>query len=93
MLGGMKVSESVIPLSDYCNVICRIERFGSAYSATLSWTGEFFSGEEIISRTWGDASYGDALDSLKRMVADLELRITRLGRAVVRFSEGDNQTY
>lgn len=89
----MKVSESIIPLSDYCNVICRIERFGSAYSATISWTGEFFSGEEIIKKTWGNASYEEALDSLKQMVADLELMIMRLDRAVVRFSEGDNKAY
>ena len=89
----MKVSESVIPLSDYCNVICRIERFGSAYSATLSWTGEFFSGEEIIRREWNLPSYKEAYRAVYDMVGHLDGCITRLGRAVVRFSEGDNKAY
>lgn len=93
MLGGMIVNETVIPLSEYCNVIGRIERFGDSYSATLSWTGEFFAGEEIIGRVWRTGTYEKALEAIMYMVANLERRIMELGRAVVRFSEGDNKAY
>lgn len=86
----MIVNEVVIPLSEYCSVVGRIERHGPLYSATLSWRGEFFAGEEIIRRKWKADSYEEALDSLKSMVSFLEGCILGLDNAVVRFSEGDN---
>ena len=85
----MIVNETVIPLSEYCNVIGRIERFSDSYSATLSWTGEFFAGEEIIGRAWRTDTYEKALEAMMNMVANLERRIMELDRAVVRFSGGD----
>ena len=89
----MIVNQIVVPLSEYCSIVGRIERHGSIYSATLSWTGEFFAGEEVISRTWKETSYEDAHDSICRMVAGLERRFMELDRGIVRFSEGDDQAY
>lgn len=89
----MIVNEIVIPLSEYCSVIGRIERFGTVYSAILSWRGEFFAGEEIIRRKWKLSSYGEAHDALVSMIGKLEADIMRLDRGVIRFSEGDNQAY
>lgn len=89
----MIVNQIAVPLSEYCSVIGRIERFGTVYSATLSWTGEFFAGEEIIRRKWKLSSYEEAHDALAGMIGRLETDIMRLDRGIVRFSEGDNKTY
>lgn len=89
----MIVNQIAVPLSEYCSVIGRIERFGTVYSATLSWTGEFFAGEEIIRRKWKLSSYEEAHDALVSMIGRLEADIMRLDRGIVRFSEGDNKTY
>lgn len=89
----MIVNQIAVPLSEYCRIIGRIERFGAVYSATLSWTGEFFAGEEIIRRKWKLSSYEEAHDALVSMIGKLETDIMRLDRGIVRFSEGDNQTY
>ena len=86
----MIVNQIAVPLSEYCSVIGRIERFGAVYSATLSWTGEFFAGEEIIRRKWKLSSYEEAHDALAGMIGRLEADIMRLDRGIVRFSEGDN---
>lgn len=87
----MIVNQIVVPLSEYCRIIGRIERFGSIYSATLSWTGEFFAGEEIISKAWRLNTYREAYDMMCSMVSGLERKIMDLDRGVVRFSEGDNK--
>lgn len=89
----MIVNEIAVPLSEYCRIIGRIERFGTVYSATLSWTGEFFAGEEIIRRKWKLSSYEEAHIALVSMIGRLETDIMRLDRGIVRFSEGDNKTY
>lgn len=89
----MIVNEIAVPLSEYCRVIGRIERYDHIYSASLSWTGEYFAGEEIIRRKWNLPSYKEAYDALCGMVAGFEADVMRLDRGVIRFSEGDNQTY
>lgn len=89
----MIVNEIAVPLSEYCRVIGRIERYDHIYSASLSWTGEYFAGEEIIRRKWNLSSYKEAYDALCGMVAGFEADVARLDRGVIRFSEGDNQTY
>lgn len=89
----MIVNEIAVPLSEYCRVIGRIERYDRIYSASLSWTGEYFAGEEIIRRKWKLSSYEEAHDALVSMIGRLEADIMRLDRGIVRFSEGDNKTY
>lgn len=87
----MIVNEVSIPLSEYCKVIGRIERFADRYSATLSWTGEFFAGEEIIATIWKTDSYSEAYSELMRMIASMVDRISDFQNEAIRFSEGDNK--
>lgn len=86
----MIINEISVPLSEYCKVIGRIERHMDAYSATISWSGEYFAGEEIIRKKINIPTYKEAFDAIYEMVDYLEGCITRLYRGTVRFSEGDN---
>lgn len=89
----MIINEISVPLSEYCRIIGRIERHMDAYSATLSWSGEYFAGEEIIRKKVNLSSYEEAHNALISTIGKLETDIMRLDRGIVRFSEGDNKTY